>query len=52
MRLIFRLGIAGVAAYAFMPILRDIAAVDFMAASWRASVRPWPHTPMSNLETI
>lgn len=32
MRLIFRLGIVGVAAYAFMPILRDIAAVDFMGS--------------------
>ena len=32
MRLIFRLGITGVAAYAFMPILRDIAAVDFMGS--------------------
>ena len=28
MRLIFGLGIAGVAAYVFMPVLRDIAAVD------------------------
>ncbi len=32
MRLIFRLGVAGVAAYAFIPILRDIAAVDFMGS--------------------
>ncbi|SFA62679.1 hypothetical protein SAMN04487972_1568 [Paracoccus halophilus] len=32
MRLIFRIGIAGVAAYVFMPILRDIAAVDFMGS--------------------
>ena len=30
MRLIFRLGIAGVAAYVFMPVLQDIAAVDPM----------------------
>ena len=30
MGLIFRLGIAGVAAYVFMPVLRDIAAVDPM----------------------
>ncbi|WP_158659384.1 hypothetical protein [Paracoccus denitrificans] len=30
MRLIFRLCIAGVAAYVFMPVLRDIAAVDPM----------------------
>ena len=32
MRLIFRLCIAGVAAYVFMPVLRDIAAVDFMGS--------------------
>ncbi|RKS42601.1 hypothetical protein BDE18_4306 [Paracoccus pantotrophus] len=31
MGLIFRLGIASVAAYAFMPVLRDIAAVDWPA---------------------
>lgn len=32
MRLIFRLGIAGVAAYVFMPVLRDITAVDPMGS--------------------
>ncbi|MDO5703572.1 MAG: hypothetical protein Q4G49_00640 [Paracoccus sp. (in: a-proteobacteria)] len=32
MRPILRPGIAGVAAYAFMPVLRDIAAVDFMGS--------------------
>lgn len=30
MRMIFRLGVAGVAAYVFMPVLQHIAAVDFM----------------------